>query len=81
MDHHAGAVWPIGFIGEFGLLGVSVLFAAKALRSGHSLRHAILLAGLALLVSANIVELLPNSTLSPWTWLLVGTLLGSRRQA
>lgn len=67
----------IGFIAEFGLLGGSVFFAARSLRSVQSFRHAVLLAGLALLLAANIVELLPNSTLLPWTWLLVGTLLGA----
>lgn len=66
----------IGFLSEFGLLGVSVFFAARSLRSTESFRIAVLLAGLALLVTANIIELLPNSTLLPWTWLLVGTLLG-----
>ena len=34
------------------------------------------LAALALIISANIVELLPNATLTPWTWLLAGALLG-----
>jgi hypothetical protein len=67
----------IGFIAEFGLLGAPVLFAVRALRSAESFRHAVLLAGLALLVTANIIELLPNSTLSPWSWLLVGSLLGA----
>jgi hypothetical protein len=67
----------IGFISEFGLLGASVFFAARWLRAAESFRHAVLLAGLALLVTANIIELLPNSTLLPWTWLLVGTLLGA----
>jgi hypothetical protein len=67
----------VGFMAEFGLLGMAVFFAARALRSVESFRHAVLLAGLSLLIAINIVELLPNSTLSPWTWLLVGTLLGS----
>ena len=67
----------IGFIAEFGLLGASVFFAGRSLRAAKSFRHAVLLAGLALLVTANIIELLPNSTLLPWTWLLVGTLLGA----
>jgi hypothetical protein len=66
-----------GFLAEFGLLGISVFYAAKAVRFVETFRHAVLLAGLALIVSVNIIELLPNSTLSPWTWLLVGTLLGS----
>jgi hypothetical protein len=47
------------------------------LRAAESFRHAVLLSGLALLLAANIIELLPNSTLLPWTWLLVGTLLGA----
>ena len=72
-----GQFGVIGFIAEFGLLGVSVFFAARSLRSAELRRHAVLLAGLALLLAANIVELLPNSTLLPWTWLLVGTLLGA----
>ena len=67
----------VGFLAEFGLIGIAVFFAANALRFVQSFRHAVLLAGLALLVSVNIVELLPNSTLSPLTWLLTGTLLGS----
>jgi hypothetical protein len=67
----------IGFIAEFGLLGASVFFAASSLRAAESFRHTVLLTGLALLVAANIIELLPNSTLLPWTWLLVGTLLGA----
>jgi hypothetical protein len=66
-----------GFLAEFGLLGVSVFYAARALRFVETFRHAVLISGLALLVSVNIIELLPNSTLNPWTWLLVGTLLGS----
>jgi hypothetical protein len=67
----------LGFLAEFGLLGISVFYAAKALRFAETFRLAVLLSGLALLVSMNMVELLPNSTLSPWTWLLVGTLIGS----
>jgi hypothetical protein len=67
----------IGFIAEFGLLGASIFFAARSLRSAESFRNAVLLAGLALLLAVNIIELLPNSTLLPWTWLLVGTLLGA----
>ena len=66
-----------GFLAEFGLLGLSVFYGAKALRFAELFRHAVLLAGLALLIAANVIELLPNSTLTPWTWLLAGTLLGS----
>jgi len=65
-----------GFVAEFGLLSMSVLLAASALRLTETFREAALLAALALIVSINVVELLPNSTLSPWSWLLAGTLLG-----
>jgi hypothetical protein len=34
------------------------------------------LAALAIIVSVNIIDLLPNSGLIPWTWLLAGALLG-----
>jgi hypothetical protein len=72
-----GVFGLFGFVAEFGLIGVSVFYAARVLRFAETFRHGALLAGLALLVAANIIELLPNSTLSPWTWLLAGTLLGS----
>jgi hypothetical protein len=72
-----GQFGSVGFIAEFGLLASAVFFAARSLRAVNSFRHAVLLAGLALMVTANIIELLPNSTLLPWTWLLVGTLLGA----
>jgi hypothetical protein len=67
----------VGFLTEFSLLGLSVFFSAKALRFAETFRDAVLLAGLALIVGVNIIELLPNSTLSPWTWLLAGALLGT----
>ncbi len=66
----------IGFLAEFGLLAMSVFRAASALRFSETFREGVLLAALALIVSINVVELLPNSTLSPWSWLLAGTLLG-----
>ncbi|SHH49593.1 hypothetical protein [Bradyrhizobium erythrophlei] len=66
----------VGFIAEFGLLAISVFRAAKALKFAESLKDSIFLSALALIVAVNIIDLLPNSALSPWSWLLVGTLLG-----
>ena len=37
---------------------------------------AIFICAIALIVAANIVELIPNSGLLPWTWLLCGALVG-----
>jgi hypothetical protein len=66
----------IGFLATFGLLGLSVFRASSALRFAESKRDRNFLAALALIVAVYIVNLLPNSDLFSWTWLLVGALLG-----
>lgn len=66
----------IGFLSEFGLLAISVFRAAAAYRLLQSARDRIAFAALGLIVSINIFELLPNSGLIPWTWLVSGALLG-----
>jgi hypothetical protein len=67
----------VGFVAEFGLLAFAVMrgaAAASGLAAGR--REKVLLASLALIVSANVVDLLPNSSLLPVTWLFAGSLLG-----
>ena len=66
----------VGFVAEFGLLALAVFRAAMALKFAQTMRESGYLAALALIVAINIVDLLPNSSISPWTWLLVGALLG-----
>ena len=66
----------IGFLAEFGLLALAVARAAQAAKFADERRGAGLLAALALIVAINVVDLLPNASLSPWTWLLAGALLG-----
>src|SRR4029077_16712769 len=66
----------VGFIAEFGLLAFSVFSAAKAMRFVATVTEALFLGALALIVAVNVVDLLPNSGLTPWTWLLAGALLG-----
>jgi hypothetical protein len=66
----------VGFVAEFGLLALAVFRAAMALKFAQTVRESGYLAALALIVAINIVDLLPNSSISPWTWLLVGALLG-----
>jgi hypothetical protein len=63
----------LGFIAQFGVLTLGVFRAAPVLKSS---RDGILLSALSLIVSVNILDLLPNSGLLPWTWLLCGALLG-----
>lgn len=61
------------YVGEFGLLTMAIF--VLAFRPG---RHRTTLAttGVALALAANLVDLLPNASISPVTWLLAGALLG-----
>ena len=71
-----GVYGLFGFVAEFGLLALTIFRAAIALRFIESARDRIYLGALALIVAVSMVDLLPNSTLTPWSWLLVGSLLG-----
>lgn len=71
-----GTFGLVGFAATFGLLGLAVVRAATALKYAQTIRDKEYLAALALIVAINIVDLLPNSSISPWTWLLVGALFG-----
>ena len=63
-----------GYIAQFGLLGMPILILFWRMRRGLS--PGPVPAGLALLLAANMIELLPNATLMPWTWMLAGAVLG-----
>jgi hypothetical protein len=65
-----------GFLTQFGLLSIAVFRTVSALRFARSKNEQIFLSALALMVSVNILELIPNSGLLPWTWLMCGALLG-----
>jgi hypothetical protein len=71
-----GSFGLVGFLAEFGLLALPVFRVASALKFTESKRDAVLLVALTLILAINIFELLPNATLTPWTWLLAGALLG-----
>jgi hypothetical protein len=71
-----GTFGLIGFVAQFGLLGLCVFRAAKALKLAQTKREGEHLAALALIVAIGMIDLLPNSSLSPWSWLLAGALLG-----
>ena len=66
----------IGFLAEFGLLALPVFSAARALRFAESAKDKVFLSALSLVLAINIFDLLPNSPLRPWTWLVAGALLG-----
>lgn len=66
----------IGFLVEFALLTMPVFMAARAYKFAATGRERVLLGALTLIVAIGAIELLPNSTLSPWSWFLCGALLG-----
>jgi hypothetical protein len=66
----------VGFLTEFGLLALPVFKAARALRMVTSPAGGAFLAALMLIVAASLVEQLPNASLNPWMWFLVGGLYG-----
>ncbi|MFC3169182.1 hypothetical protein [Paracoccus fontiphilus] len=63
----------IGYLAEFGLLTIPLIFMALRWRI---LELTPATAGLALAMTANLIDLIPNATLTPVTWLLAGALAG-----
>jgi hypothetical protein len=66
----------VGFLAEFGLLAMPVFRGMRVLKSVQSFQASLYLAAICLILAVNLIDLLPNSALSPWTWLLAGSLLG-----
>jgi len=65
-----------GFIAEFGLLAIVVFRAKKAAKYLKVESEKNLLAAHAVMVGLIMIDQLPNASLAPWLWLLVGVLLG-----
>jgi hypothetical protein len=66
----------IGFLAEFGLLALPIFRTFSALKYVSTVREQIFLATLSLILAISIIDQLPNSSLSSWTWLIAGALLG-----
>ena len=71
-----GQYGSIGFLAQFGCYAIAVIRAAWLLSDFAVGRGCDFLDALSLIVSVNIVELIPNSGLYQWTWLMCGALLG-----
>lgn len=63
----------MGYIARFGLLTLPIIFLAFNRRS---LDVSYITSGLALVLSLNLVDLLPNAALTPITWLVAGAVAG-----
>ena len=66
----------IGYLATFGLLALTVFRALSGLKFTEPTRDRYYFSALALIIAINIFDLLPNSSINPWTWLLAGALLG-----
>lgn len=66
----------LGYIASFGLLALPVLLLARqAMRRGAA-PVPVEVSTLALILSVNMFDLIPNATLIPFTWVMAGALLG-----
>lgn len=77
-----GELGWLGYLAEFGLFTASVWWARRAVR-GAVTQDTIVIGGLSLLLALNAIDLIPNSNLRPYTYLISGTLAGcvaSRRR-
>jgi hypothetical protein len=71
-----GEFGMIGFLATFGAFALSVFRAAMALRYTQDKRDAVCLGALSLIVAFNVIDLLPNASVTPILWLMTGALLG-----
>ncbi|CUT11427.1 membrane protein [Bradyrhizobium sp.] len=72
-----GQFGTFGFISEFGLLALPIFLAMRAVRHSKDKRAALLMATVALIQAARIIDQLPNASINPWAWLLTGALVGN----
>lgn len=70
-----GVLGAVGLVAEFGLLLMPIFLLLSAGIARDPERFSPYAPPLALLLSLNIFDLIPNATLTPITWLLAGVLL------
>ena len=70
----------VGFLAEFGLLTLPILLLWRRTTGVVSGAIPPWLGGLALIHVINVIDLLPNATITPMTWLIAGALLGYGEQ-
>lgn len=71
----------VGFLAEFGLLLLPILALAQAGILRRPELFSPLAAPLALILAANVLDLIPNATLTPLSWLMAGALLAHAERA
>ncbi len=64
-----------GYVAQFGMLVLPLLLLGREALLSRSAQFSRWGCGVALIYAANLVDLLPNDTLIPFTWLMAGALL------
>ncbi|SMY06893.1 hypothetical protein [Flavimaricola marinus] len=70
----------LGFLAEFGLLTLPIFLMWKKAMAGDPAAMSPFVGPVALLLAINCIDLIPNATLTPLTWLLAGALMGYAEQ-
>ncbi len=71
-----GAYGWAGYVAQYGLLVLPLILLGREALLSRSAAFSPWGAAIALIYAANLVDLLPNNTLIPFTWLMAGALLG-----
>ena len=66
----------VGFLAQFTLLASPVFLLLARYHADRAAIVPLSVAGLSLILGVNVLDLLPNATLTPITWLMAGALLG-----
>lgn len=70
----------LGYAAEFGLLTLPLFLMAREAILQRSAAFSPWVCAILLIYAANLVDLLPNATLIPFTWLMAGAILGHAEQ-
>lgn len=71
-----GTLGWFGYVGEFGLLALPLFMFWRMSRRGRGADLSPFVGPLALITGINLIDMLPNATLIPFTWLIAGSILG-----
>jgi hypothetical protein len=71
----------VGYLAEFGLIALPVLMLWLYKNRVGDIPHQRLIGPVTLLLAINLMDMLPNATLTPLTWLFAGAVLGLAESA
>jgi len=76
-----GVTGWIGYLAEFGLILFPVLLASRSLAGNQLMETPICTAAIFIILAFKLIDLIPNSSLTPFNYLLSGALMGYAKKA